>query len=428
MALQASCSSSPAILHKMFHNPYPPSLSIKCISLNPFPSPNSGGCSSLIHPIKLRRRVQRALADDACVASNDLKEEDSMSSEPLVHGVPEGDGESTEQGERHGVLDNNEMIRICDKLIGVLLVDKPTPAEWRRLLVFSNTWGNIRSHFFTHCKDQANAEDDPGMKQTLLRLGRKLKGIDEDVQRHNELLDAICGAPSEIHEIVVRRRKDFTKEFFEHVQYVAESFYDDPEHQKAIANLRKKCLVAVLACDTASGSMEAPKSVELLQLKDISPIPDAAGRKIDFLAEKNRLGSASMQVATKAWVSTPETPMTKDEANDLTFHMYKSALKKTERELPKEVRILKYLVAIKDPEKKLSCLKDAFTPGDEVEGEEVDMVYTTPKILLTWIKVTVDVYYSRAEESRSREVRGLMKPRTIQKLVELKKLIEDNFL
>ncbi|GAB2290392.1 hypothetical protein Dimus_024670 [Dionaea muscipula] len=383
MALQASCSSSPAILHKMFRHRYPPSLSIKCIGLNLFPSFNSGGCSSLIHPIKLRRCVQRALADNACVASNDVKEEDSMSSEPLVPGVPEGDGESTEQGESHGVLDNNEIIRICDKLIDVFLVDKPTPADWRRLLVFSKKWGNIRSHFFTHCKDRANAEDDPGMKQKLLRLGRKLKGIDEDVQRHNELLDTICGAPSEIHEIVVTRRKDFTKEFFEHVHNVAESYYDNPEHQNAIENLSKMCLVAVQACDTASGNMEALKSVEL-QLKDIinSPIPDAAGREIDFLVEKNRLGSASMQVATKAWASTRETPMTKDEAKDVMYHLYKSGLKSVERQLPKEVRILKSLLAINDPEEKLSGLKDAFTPGDEVEGEEVDMLYTYAFLLL----------------------------------------------
>lgn len=55
--------------------------------------------------------------------------------------------------------------------------------------------------------------------------------IDEDIQRHNELLDAIRNSPSEVGEIIARRRKDFTKEFFIHLHTVAESYYDNPTEQ-----------------------------------------------------------------------------------------------------------------------------------------------------------------------------------------------------
>lgn len=56
--------------------------------------------------------------------------------------------------------------------------------------------------------------------------------IDEDVQRHNELLEVIKKAPSEeISQIVARRRKDFTKEFFMHLHSVAESYYENPTEQ-----------------------------------------------------------------------------------------------------------------------------------------------------------------------------------------------------
>lgn len=55
--------------------------------------------------------------------------------------------------------------------------------------------------------------------------------IDDDVVRHNELLHVIRNAPSEMSEIVSRRRKDFTKEFFVHLHTVAESYYDDPAEQ-----------------------------------------------------------------------------------------------------------------------------------------------------------------------------------------------------
>lgn len=44
--------------------------------------------------------------------------------------------------------------------------------------------------------------------------------------------------------------------------------------------------------------------------------------------------------------------------------------------MPKEIRILKYLLTIEDPEEKLSALTDAFTPGDELEGKDVDCLYT----------------------------------------------------
>lgn len=74
-------------------------------------------------------------------------------------------------------LDDGKMIRICDKLIGVFMVDKPTPTDWRRLLTFSKEWDNIRPHFYKRCQDQADSESDPGMKHKLLRLARKLKEV-----------------------------------------------------------------------------------------------------------------------------------------------------------------------------------------------------------------------------------------------------------
>ncbi|KAM1074595.1 hypothetical protein ACFX2B_019328 [Malus domestica] len=80
------------------------------------------------------------------------------------------------------------MIRVCDNLIEVFLVDKPTPTDWRRLLAFSKEWDDIQPHFYKQCQDRADTEDDPGMKHELVRLGRKLKEVDEDVQRHNEFL------------------------------------------------------------------------------------------------------------------------------------------------------------------------------------------------------------------------------------------------
>lgn len=74
-------------------------------------------------------------------------------------------------------LDQHKMTKVCDKLIEVFMIDKPTPKDWRRLIAFSKEWDNIRPHFFNRCQDRAASEDDPGMKHKLLRFGRKLKEV-----------------------------------------------------------------------------------------------------------------------------------------------------------------------------------------------------------------------------------------------------------
>jgi len=63
--------------------------------------------------------------------------------------------------------------------------------------------------------------------------------IDEDVQRHNDLLEVVKQDPSEISEIVSKRRKDFTEEFFIHLHTVAESYYDNKEKQNGMTSFCK---------------------------------------------------------------------------------------------------------------------------------------------------------------------------------------------
>lgn len=117
----------------------------------------------IVNPIRLRR-----YSPIAAVVG------DTNAETAPVHEEPTRDGE-----EKDGTksLDAGKMIKVCDKLIEVFMVDKPTPTDWRRLLAFSKEWNNLRSHFFKRCQDRANAEENPGMKHKLLRLGRKLKEV-----------------------------------------------------------------------------------------------------------------------------------------------------------------------------------------------------------------------------------------------------------
>ncbi|XP_057957286.1 uncharacterized protein At4g37920 isoform X2 [Malania oleifera] len=374
-----------------------------------------------------------AVVRDTTTVTKDSSGDQTAISDSSNSGIIDGaridydDKEYGKDDSKH--LDDQKMIRVCDKLIEVFMVDKPTPTDWRRLLAFSKEWNNIRPHFYKRCQERADSEDDPGMKHKLHRLGRKLKDIDEDVQRHNELLDVIKGAPSEINEVVARRRKDFTQEFFVHLHTVVESYYDNPTEQNALAKIGNMCLAAVEACDTASENIGALNAAEL-KFQDIinSPSLDAACRKIDNLAEKNQLDSTLVLMITKAWSAAKESNMTKDEVKDIMYHLYMTARGNLQRLMPKEIRILKYLLMIEDPEELKCALKDAFTPGEELEGKDVDCLYTTPEKLHTWMRTVVDAYHSSREGTLIREARDLMNPKIIQKLEELKRLVENSFM
>ncbi|KAJ7006751.1 hypothetical protein NC653_005954 [Populus alba x Populus x berolinensis] len=233
----------------------------------------------------------------------------------------------------------------------------------------------------------------------------------------------IKAAPSELTEIVAKRRKDFTKEFFVHLYTVAQSYHDNPNEQNALAKLGNDCVATVQAYDCATENMEALNAAEL-KLQDIinSPSLDAACKKIDDLAEKNQFDSALVLMITKAWSAAKESNMTKDEVKDILYHLYKTAIGNLQRNVPKDIRILKYLLTVEDPEERLCALNDAFTPGEELEGKDVDSLYTTPEKLHTWIKAMVDAYHLSQDGTLMREARDLMNPKIIKKMEELKKL------
>ncbi|XP_004505335.1 pentatricopeptide repeat-containing protein At4g18520, chloroplastic isoform X2 [Cicer arietinum] len=188
-----------------------------------------------------------------------------------------GGDEKRDVNDHIGFLDNNQMIRDFNQLIEIFMVDDSQLTDWRRLLVFNKNWSDIRLHFFRHCQDRADSEDDMFMKNKLLLIGKKLKEIDEDIQKHSELNEMIKRAPSEISDIVSRSRKDFTEDFFAHLHTVTQSYNDNPKAQ-----------TAVKVYDTATESNEALNAAEL-NFQDIINSPlDASYQKVDNIAEKGQ--------------------------------------------------------------------------------------------------------------------------------------------
>ncbi|XP_047059796.1 uncharacterized protein At4g37920-like [Lolium rigidum] len=367
---------------------------------------------------------------DVMAAPDDYTEDSPSSSGYANRRISEERPGGSVGEENYMAAGNQKMIKISDKLIGVFMVDKPTPTDWRKLLAFSREWDNIRPHFFRRCRERADAESNPEMKHGLLRLGRKLREIDEDVQRHNELFEVVKSTPPDkIGAVIAKRRKDFTVEFFNHLYYVAESYKDDPDKQKELAKLGNDCVDALQAHDDKSGSLEALNVAEL-KLKDIlnSPSVDAACRKIDDLAEKKELDSALVLMLSKAWSAAKGTDITKSDAKDIMFHLYMTAVANLQRQMPKDIRILKHLIMIEDPEERVSALNDAFTPGPELQGENLDTLYTSPEVLHTWASAIIDAYYSSREGTLLGQARDLMNPKIIKRVEEIVKTIKDNYL
>ncbi|KAK1604223.1 hypothetical protein QYE76_027896 [Lolium multiflorum] len=417
----------------------PPPIYLTCAAF-PYSPPPCATTSSYASDDARGQHLFRGLPQPRCsnveavgdvMAAPDDYTEDSPSSSGYANGRVSEERPGGSVGEaNHMAAGNQKMVKISDKLIGVFMVDKPTPTDWRKLLAFSREWDNIRPHFFRRCRERADAESNPEMKHGLLRLGRKLREIDEDVQRHNELFEVVKSTPPDkIGAVIARRRKDFTVEFFNHLYYVAESYKDDPDKQKELAKLGNDCVDALQAHDDKSGSLEALNVAEL-KLKDIlnSPSVDAACRKIDDLAEKKELDSALVLMLSKAWSAAKGTDITKSDAKDIMFHLYMTAVANLQRQMPKDIRILKHLIMIEGPEERVSALNDAFTPGPELQGENVDTLYTSPEVLHTWASAIIDAYYSSREGTLLGQARDLMNPKIIKRVEEIVKTIKDNYL
>ncbi|KAK9990907.1 hypothetical protein SO802_025893 [Lithocarpus litseifolius] len=326
------------------------------------------------------------------------------------------------------VAEGYTLTQFIDKIIEVFLKEKPQSKEWRKYLVFREEWQKYRETFYNRCRSRADAEGDPTMKQKLISLGRKVKKIDDEMEGHSELLKEIQDSPTDINAIVARRRKDFTGEFFRYLTLLSETS-DSLEDCDAVARLGARCLSAVSAYDN---TLDYVDTLEVAQAKfdNIldSPSVDVACEKIKSLAKAKELDSSLILLINSAWASAKESTTMKDEVKDIMYRLYKATKSSLRSIAPKEIKLLKHLLNITDPEERFSALATAFSPGDEHEAKDPNALYTTPKELHKWIKIMLDAYNLSKEDTDIREVKHLTQPVVIQRLFILKETIEEEYL
>lgn len=326
------------------------------------------------------------------------------------------------------IAEGYTVAQFCDRVIDVFLNEKPRVKEWRKLLVFREEWSKYRDCFYRRCRAWSDGEDDLNLKQKYINLSRKVKKIDDEMERHHELLKEVQDGPTDIGAVVARRRKDFTGDFFSYLKTLSET-YDSLEDRDALARLGARCLSAVSAYDN---TLETVENLDSAQSKfdEIlnSPSIQVACEKIKSLAKAKELDSSLILLINSAWASAKESKTMKNEVKDIMYRIYKATKSSLRSIAPKEIRLLKYLLNITDPEERFSALATAFSPGDEREAKDPKALYTTPKELHKWIKIMLDAYHFNKEDTEIREAKQLTEPVVIQRLFILKDTIEEEYL
>ncbi|CAN1787451.1 Uncharacterized protein At4g37920 [Linum perenne] len=307
------------------------------------------------------------------------------------------------------------MTQFCDKMIDVFLSEKRRAKDWRKYLVFRKEWNKYKDSFYRRCHVRANMETDPVMKEKLTSLAFKVK---QDIREN----------PTDLNVIVAKRRKDFTGEFFRHLGLLADT-YDSLEDGDDIARLGARCLSAVNAFDSTLENLE---TLEYAQAKfdDIlnSPSVDAACEKVKSLAKAKELDSSLILLINSTWAAAKESSKMKNEVKEIMYQIYKATKSSLRSIAPKEIKLLKHLLNITDPEERFSALATAFCPGDDHEAKNPYALYTTPKELHKWIKIMLDAYYLSKDDTEIREAKQLSPPVVMQRLLILQDIIEQEYM
>ncbi|KAK4393546.1 hypothetical protein Sango_1825400 [Sesamum angolense] len=354
------------------------------------------------------------------------------------------------------VADGYTITRFCDKMIDVFLNEKPKSKDWKRYLIFREEWGKYRERFYNRCKVRADAENDSQMKQKLIDLSRKVRKIDDEMENHAELLKEIQDNPMDINAIVAKRRGTlqgisfaislcFRKPMTAWRTEMVVTLYFCLRTSRGVSSFRRiivphifgrllrvrhgltmdgavdrlgaRCLAAVSAFDN---TLEIVGTLDTAQAKfdDIlnSPSLDVACEKIKSLAKAKELDSSLILLINGAWASAKESTTMRNEVKEIMYRLYKATQSSLRSIAPKEIKLLKYLLNITDPEERFSALASAFSPGDEHDE------------LHKWIKIMLDAYHLNKEETEMREARKMNQPVVIQRLFILKETIEEEYL
>ncbi|PRW50773.1 glutamine cyclotransferase [Chlorella sorokiniana] len=372
----------------------------------------------------------RAIPDPSSSSSNGVGDADGeiVTSTRRRRGAaaPPAGGGSLKQ---EAIQSNRE---VSDKLIDVFQQKKPT--EWRKLIAYSKQWPVLAQGVLDRIEERAAAAAEAGEEEeqlALRRLGRRLATVHEELRMYQQLIDKFRAAPSSDWEgLVSLNRNTLSGEFFKYLDLRIKAAHDAAAEQEALLALAAQLAALVEAYDRVARDQQAMEAAaesfsSLLQVDSL----EAADKKIDELAASGKLDPALLLMMAKAYAGSKETNITQEEVKDVMAHLYFKAKESFAQQAPKEVRILKYLLTVDSEADRAQLLEQAFEPGAELEGADVDYLCTTPMLLLNTVENVLALYdSSRGRGTMAGDAASLMSPEVIERLRELQKMIKRKYI
>ena len=364
-----------------------------------------------------------------------------------------------------------------DNLIKIFL--NREEKDWVGLLASSERWPTLREGFFARLKSRAADEEDPEEMLRLSRLLRLMQGTSERVATYADLLAEVQDTDEDLWEgMVTNRRAEFTTEFFQFLRFKLEAMVraqasastarakvakaaekdadtidgevtdDDKARLKgeraveketedaadaerdALARTAARLISICEAFDEATKDQEtleeaAENFKELLEVETLEEM----NQKIEEMSQQGKMDPALVLTAAKAYMSVKESPYVEEEVKDVMAHLYFKMKETMGRQQPKEVRILKFLLAMEDPREIRNGLEEAFTPGPELTTEDEDYLFCEAPALLKTIDAVLNAYeQQQGKASITGQAAELMQPEVIEKMKTIKGQIEANFL
>ena len=369
-----------------------------------------------------------------------------------------------------------------DNLANIFL--KRDQEDWIGLLASSDKWPSLRVGFFSRLKTRASEEEDPEEMLRLSRLLRLMQVTSDDVAKYSDLLAECQDNGEEMWEgMVTSRRAEFTTDFFQFIRFKLEALVREQATVSASRSSESTKTSDKVSSQTDKDDVETKNSQKIAMkdarateqsteekmnkerddlallassllticeafdeiTKDTETLENAAenfqellavetleemNTKIDEMAQSGKLDPALVLTAAKAYMSVKESPMVEEEVKDVMAHLYFKMKETMGRQQPKEVRILKHLLAVgEDPRDIRNGLEEAFTPGPELTVGDEDFLFCEAPALLQTIDAVLTAYeQQQGKASITGQAAELMQPEVIEKLRQIKGQIEGNFL
>lgn len=277
---------------------------------------------------------------------------------------------------------------------------------------------------------------DPGEEAALLAMRRRLRRIDVTLR---EALDLVAFArdarrEGELQAWVAQRRAELTPDTFSYLQALTSRVEDEAE-QDELATLMTELLALCQAHDNLGEQeeslMDAGAKLESI-LQEGQSLQQMV-EKIDTMGDSGEIDAAFMLTMAKAHAAAKESSMVRDEAKDVMAHLYFRAKENLAKNLPAEVRILRHLMSIEDPQELRANLEDAFKGGDTLDewtsgvpGGK-DYLSTTPSRLLDCCDAVLGAYMSQRTGTMLSQAIPLMNPESIDRVRAIHALIMKEF-